>query len=149
MGLERYLDAQAHPRSGFAIARAELLRGAKQSHWIWWVFPQLAGLGSSGVSVQYALKDGHEALQYLRDPVLGARLADAVSIVHRQLEAGIPLRTLMGSPIDCSKLVSCLTLFAKVGRDEAPDLTADAVEILRIAADQGFCGCAFTESKLP
>lgn len=148
MGLERFLDAQAHPRSGYANARAELLAGAKQSHWIWWVFPQLSGLGSTSVSVKYALEDGDEALQYLRDPVLGPRLAEAVGIVRRQLEAGIPLRTFMGSPIDCSKLVSCLTLFAWAGRDEAPDLAGDAVEILRIAADQGFRRCTLTQSQL-
>lgn len=153
MGLERFLDAQANPRSGYANARAELLRGSKQSHWIWWVFPQLAGLGNSSVSVQYALEDSDEAVLYLREPVLGARLAESVGIVRRQCEAGIPLRTLMGSPIDCSKLVSCLTLFAGVGREDAADLTVnltvDAVEVLGIAAEQGFRRCAFTERQLP
>ncbi len=146
MGVERFIEAQANTRSGYGTARAELLAGAKQTHWIWWVFPQLAGLGSSSVSVRYAIEDRAEALHYLRDPVLGGRLHEAVGIVRRQLEVGISLRALMGSPIDCSKLVSSLTLFATVGQTEesAAGLVAEAEAVLALAAAQGFPRCGFS-----
>lgn len=142
MGLERYLEAQANPRSGYATAVAELRAGAKRGHWIWWVFPQIAGLGGSNVSTRYALEDTDEAREYLLDPVLGLRLAEAVGIVRGQC-ACIPLPTLMGSHIDCLKLVSCLTLFARIGRDvaETGSFVEDAEAILLVAAKEGFPRC--------
>jgi uncharacterized protein (DUF1810 family) len=149
MTLERFLDAQANPRVGYENAVAELRAGAKRSHWIWWIFPQIAGLGESSTSVRYALADLDEALAYLRHPTLGMRIAEAVGLVRRQCsgQAAIPLETLMGSRLDALKLVSCLTLFARVGRGEpaAAALVEDADAVLRIAATQGIPRCAFTE----
>lgn len=150
MSLDRFLTAQAHPRVGYANALAELRDGAKRSHWIWWVFPQLAGLGASDVAVRYAIEDMDEALEYLRHPTLGARLAVAVALARRQCgnRTGLPLTSLMGSRIDALKLVSCLTLFARVGHAEvgAGALVDDAEAVLRFAGEQGLPRCAFTES---
>lgn len=95
--------------------------------------------------MRYAIEDADEAIEYLRHPLLGPRLAEAIGIVRRQSGgiARIPLRTLMGSTIDCQKLVSCLTLFARVGREEAAAaaLVADAEAVLGVAAAQGFPRC--------
>ena len=147
--LDRFLTAQAHPRSGYANALGELRNGQKQSHWIWWVFPQLAGLGTSDVAERYAIEDLDEAVDYLRHPTLGARLAQAVNVIHGQCHdhPEQSLSTLMGSRIDAVKLVSCLTLFARVGRAEvtAASLVDDAEAVLRIATDQGLPRCGFTE----
>jgi uncharacterized protein (DUF1810 family) len=113
------------------------------------VFPQLAGLGASDVAERYAIEDLDEALDYLRHPTLGARLAEAVNVIQSQCHdhPGLLLSTLMGSRLDAVKLVSCLTLFARVGRAEstAASLVDDAEAVLRIAADQGLPRCAFTE----
>jgi uncharacterized protein (DUF1810 family) len=68
--LQRFKDAQDRPPSGFDAALAEMRAGAKRSHWIWYVFPQLAGLGSSAASLTYGLDGRAEAEEYLRDPVL-------------------------------------------------------------------------------
>lgn len=148
MSLDRFLAAQAHPEVGYANAVAELRDGAKRSHWIWWIFPQLAGLGASSTSERYAIADLDEALAYLRHPTLGARLAEATAVVRRQCSDGVPLSTLMGSRIDALKLVSSLTLFARAGRDEpgaAAALAHEAEAVLRVAAGQGIPRCAFTE----
>ena len=149
VSLDRFLTAQAHPKSGYVNALEELRNGQKQSHWIWWVFPQLAGLGASDVAERYAIEDLDEALDYLRHPTLGPRLAEAVNVIRSQCHdhPGLLLSTLMGSRLDAVKLVSCLTLFARVGRAEstAARLVDDADAVLRIAADQGVPRCAFTE----
>ena len=93
------------------------------------------------------MTDADEARAYLAHPILGPQFSESVRNDRAQAEAGIPLRTPMGSPIDSSKLVSCLTLFAKVGRGEprAEALVADAEAVLTIAATQGLRRCAFTE----
>jgi uncharacterized protein (DUF1810 family) len=153
--LERFRTAQAHPRSGFATALAELRAGRKTSHWIWYVFPQLAELGRSAMARRFGLADVGEATAYLRDPVLGARLAEAVAAVHAHVTGSrpIPIETLMGSHVDALKLVSCLTLFRHVARtlsaaDPRPEWTPLAEEgqaILAAAAAQGLPPCRFTE----
>ena len=70
--LKRFHDAQANGE--YETALAEMSAGAKRSHWIWYVFPQLAGLGQSHMSQLYAIRDTREAKEYLKDPVLSARL---------------------------------------------------------------------------
>jgi uncharacterized protein (DUF1810 family) len=111
MSLERFKIAQDSPRSGFATALAELRSGRKTSHWIWYVFPQLAGLGRSWTAQKYAIRDLDEAIEYLRDAELRDRLARATAVVAGQLGAGTPLADLMGGTLDAMKLVSSLTLF--------------------------------------
>ncbi len=103
--LKRFLDAQ---ENDFERALAEIKRGRKQSHWMWYIFPQIAGLGSSETSRFYAVKDRAEAELYLAHPVLGARL---VEISEALLEIkGKTANQIFGSPDDM-KLKSSMTLF--------------------------------------
>src|SRR5947209_2981933 len=71
--LQRFVDAQ---QTDYATALSEIKRGRKRSHWMWYVFPQIQGLGFSETSRYYAIKDLREAEAYLKDPVLGPRLAE-------------------------------------------------------------------------
>jgi uncharacterized protein (DUF1810 family) len=106
--LARFVEAQERD---YSRAIDEIRRGRKQSHWMWYVFPQLAGLGASAMSQRYAIRSAAEAAAYLEHPVLGPRLiacADAV-LTH----AGRPMQDIFGSPDD-PKLRSSATLFAAV-----------------------------------
>jgi len=108
LSLERYIKAQAPV---YAQALAELQHGYKQSHWMWYVFPQLDGLAFSTTSQRYAIKSVEEAEAYLAHPLLGPRLHECVEAVL-QLE-GRSATEVFGSPDDL-KLRSCATLFAYV-----------------------------------
>jgi uncharacterized protein (DUF1810 family) len=106
--LARFVEAQ---EDDYATALAEVRAGRKRSHWMWYVFPQAAGLGFSDMSRRYAIRGRDEAAAYLRHPVLGPRLVaccDAVLGVE-----GRTANTIFGSPDDL-KLRSCCTLFAAV-----------------------------------
>jgi len=159
--LDRFKKAQESRHPGHADALAELRAGRKTSHWIWYVFPQLGGLGRSSMAVRYALADGNEAADYLRDPVLAQRLVAAAGAVRNHVApgrgAGAPLDVVMGSDIDALKLVSSMTLFARVAarliaagdaRKELPELVEHAEAILSAAAAQGYRRCAHTERSL-
>jgi uncharacterized protein (DUF1810 family) len=154
--LDRYLDAQNRARGGFRSALDEIRTGGKRSHWIWYVFPQLRGLGSSGPSIEYAIADVAEARAYLQHPELRSRLLAITSAVAGQLESGKPLAVVMGSSIDALKLVSSLTLFAPVARqlhaagglDAHRNLATTAERVLAIAAEQGYPQCDFTLARL-
>jgi uncharacterized protein (DUF1810 family) len=87
---------------------AELAAGAKQSHWMWFVFPQVAGLGSSPTSVRFALASVAEARDYLAHPLLGPRLLRATDLVLGH--AVRPADAILG-PVDAMKLRSSMTLF--------------------------------------
>ena len=106
--LQRFLDAQA---TDYAPALAEVRAGRKRSHWMWYIFPQIQGLGFSSISQRYALADLAEAAAYLAHPVLGARLVE-ISQALLGL-AGSNATAVMGSPDDL-KLRSSMTLFAQV-----------------------------------
>jgi uncharacterized protein (DUF1810 family) len=110
--LRRFLDAQAPV---YAQAIAQLTRGAKASHWMWFVFPQLKGLGRSGMAQHYGLASLDEARAYWRHPVLGARLADCVQRV--MAVEGRSVHRIFGSPDDL-KFGSSMTLFALAVPDE-------------------------------
>ena len=139
--LDRFTRAQ-DGANVFVHAIGELNAGAKRSHWIWFVFPQLAGLGSSSMAEMYGLHGVEEATAYLRDRTLRDRLLTAMNAVRRQ---PVPLQTLMGSQIDALKLVSSLTLFREVGRRLKDDeIAAAADEILGAAKAQGYAECEFT-----
>ena len=99
--LDRFRNAQDAPNGGFDTALAELRAGRKQSHWIWYVFPQLAGLGQSSTAVHYGLAGAEEAAAYVRDDVLGDRLVAAAAVVRGHVAGARPLRLdrLMGSEI--------------------------------------------------
>ncbi len=95
---------------------AELARGRKASHWMWFVFPQVAGLGHSAMSVRYALASRAEAAAYLAHPVLGPRLREATDLVLGH--AGVPAETILGG-IDAVKFRSSMTLFHAAAPAEA------------------------------
>ncbi len=155
--LDRFARAQDDPYSGIDAALAELRAGQKQGHWIWYVFPQLAGLGMSAMSQRYAIADLDEAIAYLSDPVLGQRLHDAVGIVVDQLTGERPVRLdrLMGSELDARKLISSLTLFREAAREMArasdrgaERILAVAERVLAAARGQGYEPCDFTIRRL-
>jgi uncharacterized protein (DUF1810 family) len=107
-GLERFVAAQTGVDE---VALAEIRAGRKQTHWMWFVFPQVAGLGSSATAQKFAIRDLAETAAYLRHPLLGARLKECAEAV-----LGVEGRTaheIFGSPDDL-KLRSCATLFAQV-----------------------------------
>ncbi|HVS93794.1 MAG TPA: DUF1810 domain-containing protein [Mucilaginibacter sp.] len=107
MGLERFLKAQERD---YMQALSEMRNGRKTSHWIWYIFPQIAGLGYSEMSKHYAIKDLPEAKEYLAHPVLGKRL---VEISNTLLSHNKSANSIMGSPDDL-KLRSSMTLFSLV-----------------------------------
>jgi uncharacterized protein (DUF1810 family) len=106
--LDRFVRAQA---GSYADALAEIRSGRKRSHWMWYVFPQVEGLGSSGMSQKYAISGAAEATAYLAHPVLGPRLVECCEAVLAV--EGRSAREIFGG-IDELKLRSCATLFASV-----------------------------------
>jgi uncharacterized protein (DUF1810 family) len=109
--LARFVDAQ---RDVFDAAVAELLAGSKRTHWMWFVFPQLRGLGVSATARFYGLASLAEAQAYLAHPVLGPRLLSAVAAV--QASPAPSLHALFGSPDDL-KFRSSMTLFVEAAPD--------------------------------
>lgn len=154
-GLERFRSAQAATHGGFDAALAEIRAGGKRGHWIWYIFPQLAGLGGSPMSAHYAIADEAEAIDYLRDPDLRARLLTITTALAERLRSRQPasLRALMGSDIDARKIVSSLTLFQCVAETPNDDpsyeqLAKVADDVLAIAATEGYPRCEFTLRQL-
>lgn len=111
--LKRFVDAQAPV---YETVRAELLVGQKRSHWMWFIFPQIAGLGNSPTSRRFAIKSKAEAQAFLDHPVLGERLRTCTQIVNAV--TGRSAYQIFGDP-DCMKFHSCMTLFADVAADHA------------------------------
>lgn len=109
--LDRFLSAQAH---SYDNALREIRAGRKRSHWMWYIFPQIAGLGFSSTAQFYAIRDLNEAKAYISHPVLGARLLE-ISRALTQLPCSDPT-SVMGYPDDL-KLCSCMTLFELVSDD--------------------------------
>jgi uncharacterized protein (DUF1810 family) len=109
--LQRFLSAQD---GTYPAALAEIRAGAKRSHWMWFVFPQIAGLGRSATARHYAISSLEEAEAYLAHPVLGARLRECVDALGRLPD---PDAERVFGAIDALKLRSSLTLFAEAGTD--------------------------------
>ncbi len=110
--LQRFVDAQAPV---YEAVRAELAAGRKRSHWMWFVFPQLKGLGRSSTAQFYGLASLAEAQAYWQHPVLGARLAECT-----RLMLAVPRRSaleILGTPDDL-KFKSCMTLFERAAPGE-------------------------------
>ncbi len=105
--LSRFVDAQA---GTYGQALAELRAGRKTSHWMWFVFPQVAGLGRSPTAQHYAISGLDEAHAYLADPVLGARLVECAQALLDL--PGSDAAAVLG-PVDAMKLRSSITLFAR------------------------------------
>lgn len=110
--LERFVRAQ---QPVYKRVLAELQAGEKMSHWMWFIFPQIRGLGRSPVSIEFAISGREEALAYLQHPVLGPRLRESTQLVL--LVEGRSALELFGSPDDI-KFRSCMTLFAKVSSED-------------------------------
>ena len=111
--LNRFVKAQ---ESDYFLALSEIKNGHKSSHWMWYIFPQLKGLGRSSMSSYYGIEDGTEALQYYQHPILGQRLLE-ISQALLQLPEELTSLDVFGS-IDSRKLKSCMTLFYHVSKDE-------------------------------
>lgn len=109
--LDRFVDAQ---RTNYDAALAELRAGKKRGHWMWFIFPQVAGLGSSPTSQFYAIQSREEGRAYLAHPVLGPRLRVCAETVN-ELDRG-SAHEIFGSPDDL-KFHSSLTLFARLAPD--------------------------------
>ncbi len=126
--LIRFLDAQEliYPK-----VVEELTKGRKQTHWMWFIFPQLTGLGHSATAQHYAIHNLNQARRYLDDPTLGARLRQAVNLMLHQ--KGKSALAILDTPDDL-KFRSCLTLFR-----EAASETSDHVLFTR-ALEQFYCG---------
>jgi uncharacterized protein (DUF1810 family) len=117
--LQRFVDAQARV---YADVLDELRAGRKRSHWIWFIFPQVDGLGSSPTTARYAISSLEEARAYLRHDVLGPRLHECTRLVNAV--QGRSIGEIFGSPDDL-KVRSSMTLFARATQDNE-----DFVELL-------------------
>ena len=127
MTLDRFRTAQDADET-WARALDELRSGAKRSHWMWFVFPQLAGLGRSAMAQRYAIADLAEAKAYLADPVLRERLLAATTALTGWAGRRRP-REILGE-IDALKLVSSLTLFEQAAEGADRDAFAAALDTL-------------------
>ena len=110
--LRRFVDAQAHT---YDQALAELRAGEKRTHWMWFVFPQIAGLGHSGMAQRFAISGLEEARAYVAHPTLGRRLVESARALT-DLDTADADRVL--GPVDAQKLRSSMTLFAHAAPDE-------------------------------
>jgi uncharacterized protein (DUF1810 family) len=110
--LQRFVDAQAH---SYDEALAELRAGEKRTHWMWFVFPQVAGLGRSATAQRFAISGLEEARAYLSHPVLGRRLVESARALAG-LDTADPERVF--GAVDAQKLQSSMTLFALAAPDE-------------------------------
>lgn len=111
--LERFVKAQ---KSVFEQVLSELRAGRKRSHWIWFIFPQLKGLGHSAMAQEYGIASREEAEAYLQHPVLGPRLKQCTELVNAV--EGQSIEAILGYPDDL-KFRSSITLFATVAPEEA------------------------------
>ena len=124
--LDRFLDAQNNVVFGelsqYETAKAELENGHKESHWMWYIFPQIKGLGHSDMAAKYAIQNIGEATEYYNNSVLGTRLEELVRIVN-----GIEDKSAeeIFGHIDAMKFLSCLTLFNQVAPEN--QLFIDAI----------------------
>jgi uncharacterized protein (DUF1810 family) len=114
--LIRFVNAQ---NAIYTQVIEELANGCKQTHWMWFIFPQLTGLGHSAMAQRYAIRDLDQARRYLADPILGARLRQAVRMImeHKAKSA----LEILGSPDDL-KFRSCLTLFREAASNNSDRL---------------------------
>lgn len=141
--LQRFLDAQAPV---YTQALRELERGHKQSHWMWFIFPQPRGLGRSSAAQFYGLADAQEALAYAHHPVLGERLRACTRAMLRH--AGRPASAIVGA-VDALKFCSSMSVFASLVPGEA--LFGQALQVFcagrKDPAVLAFCAAAGTAAS--
>ena len=112
-GLERFIEAQ---QPDYTTACQELAAGRKRSHWMWFIFPQLRGLGRSAMAERYGIASAAEAAAYWRHPLLGPRLKACTELMLANKDPSA--HGILGSPDDM-KFHSCMTLFAQATPDES------------------------------
>ncbi|MBS1747628.1 MAG: DUF1810 domain-containing protein [Bacteroidetes bacterium] len=118
--LERFIEAQ---RKDYAIALSEIKNGRKETHWMWYIFPQVMGLGFTGISIEYSITDLDEAKAYLENEILGKRL---IEISHVLLSLPTNNASEIFGNTDTMKLRSSMTLFSMVpGTDKVFDAVLD------------------------
>ncbi len=127
--LQRFIDAQKHD---YETTLNEIRHGGKQSHWIWYIFPQQKGLGHSYYSEYYGLDGADEARAYLSHPVLGPRLRE-ISAALLEHKGKTTVRRLMGSQIDVLKLRTCMQLFDSISPG---DIFAEVLKVFFNEKDQ-------------
>lgn len=113
VSLDRFVTAQENI---YEQARAEIAAGSKRTHWMWFIFPQIAGLGFSETAKHYAIRDLDEARAYLAHPILGPRLLDCAALLQTATKSAAEI---FGYPDDL-KLCSSMTLFAAAAADPTP-----------------------------
>ena len=134
----------------FERALSELKNGQKKSHWIWFIFPQLEGLGQSSIARQFALECPEDAVDFLEQPGLGSNYLEAVSVLAKQSQSGPqPLRDIFGA-LDRLKVCSSLTLFewasTQIRGPKSALLNTLCQDIFRLCPDAK--RCAFTLQKV-
>ena len=143
--LKRFLEAQ---ETSYQHALSELRAGWKQTHWSWYILPQMLGLGSSSMSVRFSIRSLAEAKAYLEHPILGRRLRECVATINTH--TGLSASQILGET-DAQKFRSCLTLFAQAaGSDSIFDEALnkcfsgkpDAATLVILASSQGSSGDA-------
>ena len=112
--LNRFVQAQ---KQDYAIALDELTQGKKYSHWMWYIFPQIEGLGHSHIAQKYAISNAEEAKAYIAHPVLGKRLPEFCEVLL-DLDSSYTASEIFGFPYDL-KLKSSMTLFASVSAEDS------------------------------
>lgn len=122
INIERFVEAQEGVWAGYAVALAEIEQGRKKSHWIWYIFPQLRGLGHSRRAHFYGIADRKEAENYLAHPVLGPRLREISEALLANTNKSA--RAIFGD-IDAQKVKSCMTLFDSISPN---DIFADVLD---------------------
>lgn len=122
INIERFVEAQEGVWAGYAVALAEIEQGRKKSHWIWYIFPQLRGLGHSRRAHFYGIADRKEAENYLAHPVLGPRLREISGALLANTNKSA--RAIFGD-IDAQKVKSCMTLFDSISPN---DIFADVLD---------------------
>lgn len=106
--IKRFVEAQSDKYAGYDVAFSEIKNGHKDSHWIWYIFPQLKGLGHSSFASYYGIADAEEARMFLNHKILGSRLKEISKELLKHKEKSI--NTIV-PPIDAMKIRSCMTLF--------------------------------------
>jgi uncharacterized protein (DUF1810 family) len=132
--LQRFLDAQ---QGVYQAARAEIAAGEKRSHWMWFIFPQIAGLGFSSMAQRYAISGLDEARAYLAHTVLGPRLRECTALVNAV--QGGSLGRIFGSPDDM-KFHSSITLFARAAGEGASEFHAALAKYFQGREDDATLG---------
>ena len=151
--LGRFVEAQDRPATcrnclnmtKFECASHELANHAKTCHWIWFIFPQIDGLGNSTMSKDFAIRTLDEAREYASHRLLRDRYVRVVELVRESLRSGTPPTKLMSSTTDVKKLASSLTLFREVGRLQGDeDLVAVSADCLGLLESKRTKVCDMT-----